>query len=534
VGGFEWWQRGVFYEVYPRSFKDGNGDGIGDLAGLIEKLDYLQWLGVDALWLTPVFPSPMVDLGYDVSDYTAIDPVFGDLGVIGALVSEAHARSLKIVLDFVPSHSSDRHPWFIDSRSCRGNPKRDWYIWRHAAPDGGPPNNWVSEFGGSAWEWDEATGQYYHHAFAREQPDLNWRNPDVREAMQGVLRFWLDRGIDGFRLDAVARLIKDDRFRDNPGQSATPWVNGVRRPDLALAPHTRNLPEVHEVLAGFRSLIDTYDDRVLIGEAYLPVPDLMAYYGRNLSGVHLPMNFHLMLRPWTAESVAALVEEYEHALPRGAWPNWVLGNHDNVRPASRLGLEQARVAAMLLLTLRGTPVLYYGDEIGMEDSEIPRERIVDVWEKNMPGQGLGRDPARTPMQWDGSAHGGFTTGEPWLPASPNASDVNVAAEAADPLSILTLYRRLLALRRAEPALATGCWRSLLVQEGAFIYMRETEHRRFMIALNMTDEPQTMLSRRSLGAGRILISTHLDRDMEEVSGELDLRGDEGVVLEVADS
>ncbi len=444
MGGFVWWQESVFYEVYPRSFKDGNGDGIGDLNGLIEKLAYLQWLGVDALWLTPVFPSPMVDFGYDISDYCHIDPLFGDLAMMDALVAEAHRRSLRIVLDFVANHTSDRHPWFLASRSSRSEAKRDWYIWRDPAPDGGPPNNWMSEFGGSGWEWDEATGQYYYHAFAREQPDLNWRNPHVREAMQAVLRFWLDRGVDGFRLDAVARLIKDDRFRDNPGQTAAPSVNGIRRPDLARSPYSRNLPEVHDVLAEFRSVVATYEDLVLIGETYLPVPDLMAYYGKTHPELHLPMNFHLMLRPWTAAAVAGLVQEYEDALPPGAWPNWVLGNHDNSRLASRLGLEQARVAAMLLLTLRGTPFLYYGDEIAMEDGDIPPEKVVDVWELNMPGQGLGRDPARTPMQWDAGQHGGFTTGEPWLPVSPNASDVNVEAEAGDPLSTLTLYRRLLA------------------------------------------------------------------------------------------
>ena len=534
MSSFAWWQRGVFYEVYPRSFKDGNGDGVGDLNGLIEKLDYLRWLGVDAVWLTPVFSSPMVDFGYDISDYCHIDPVFGDISALDTLVTQAHARQLRIVLDFVPNHTSDEHPWFLESRASRGSPKRNWYLWRDPAPDGGPPNNWVSEFGGSGWEWDEATGQYYYHAFARQQPDLNWRNPDVRAAMQAVLRFWLDRGVDGFRLDAVARLIKDDRFRDNPDGAATPLVNGVRRPDLTRSLYSRNLPEVHDVLAELRRLTDAYDDRVLIGETYLPVQDLMAYYGRNLGGLHLPMNFHLMLRPWTADSVATLVQEYEDALPRGAWPSWVLGNHDNSRLATRLGLEQARVAAMLLLTLRGTPVLYYGDEIGMEDGEIPPDRVVDVWERNMPGQGLGRDPARTPMQWDGGEQGGFTTGEPWLPVSPNTSDVNVEAEAADPLSTLTLYRRLLALRRAEPALAIGAWRSLGVQGGAFIYLREAEHRRLMIALNMTDEPHALLLQQPLGAGRILISTHLDRDGEEVGDELDLRADEGVILDLSAS
>ncbi len=386
----------------------------------------------------------------------------------------------------------------------------------------------MSEFGGGAWEWDDATRQYYYHAFAREQPDLNWRNPQVREQMRSVLRFWLDRGVDGFRLDAVARLIKDDRFRDNP---PAPDIRALRRPDLVRTPYSRNLPEVHEVLAEFRRLVDAYDDRVLIGETYLPIEDLMAYYGKDLGGVHLPMNFHLMLRSWDAETVAALVQEYEDALPPGAWPNWVLGNHDNPRPATRLGLAQARVAAMLLLTLRGTPLLYYGDEIGMEDGAIPLEQARDVLEQTMPGQGMGRDAARTPMQWDSSEHAGFTTGTPWLPVSANFSEVNVEAERDDPLSMLTLHRRLIQLRRAHPALARGEWKPLCVQGDAFIYLRQAKDRRLLIALNMGSEPCAILLENRLRGGRVMLSTHLDREAERVENELDLRAAEGVIVEL---
>jgi alpha-glucosidase len=526
VSELTWWQRGVVYEIYPRSFKDNDGDGIGDLPGIVEKLDYLVWLGIDALWLTPVFPSPMVDFGYDVSDYTEIDPIFGDLAAMDRLVSEAHARGLKIVLDFVANHTSDQHPWFLDSRSSRSSPKRDWYLWRDTSADGGPPNNWLSEFGGSAWAWDAASGQYYYHAFASEQPDLNWRNRQVRAQMQAVLRFWLDRGIDGFRLDAVARLIKDGRFRDNP---PTPEVRDPRRPDLAQTPYSRNLPEVHQVLAEFRRLVDAYEGRLLIGETYLPIEDLMAYYGEGLGGVHLPMNFHLMLRPWTAESVSALVTEYEDALPRGAWPNWVLGNHDNPRVATRLGLAQARVAAMLLFTLRGTPLMYYGCELGMEDGTIRPDQAQDVVERNMPGEGLGRDGARTPMQWDDSKHAGFTSGQPWLPVSPNSTEVNVQGETNDPRSMLTLYRRLIRLRQSHPALTEGVWRLLCVQGGAFVYLREADGRRLLVALNLSAEPHAILLRRSLRGGRVLLDTHLERDGEAVGDEIDLRADEGVVI-----
>jgi alpha-glucosidase len=386
----------------------------------------------------------------------------------------------------------------------------------------------MSAFGGGAWECDAATGQYYYHAFAKEQPDLNWRNPDVREAMHAVLRFWLDRGIDGFRLDAVARLIKDERFRDNP---PAPEVPPPRRPDLVRIPYTRNLPEVHDVLAGFRRLVDAYDGRVLIGETYLPIEDLIAYYVKDFGGVHLPMNLHLMLRPWDAETVAALVQDYEDALPRGAWPNWVLGNHDNSRVATRLGLAQARVAAMLLFTLRGTPLMYYGDEIGMEDGTIAPEQVQDICATTVPGDGTGRDPARTPMQWDDSPHGGFTTGEPWLPVSANCSDVNVKTEKDDPRSMLTLYRRLIGLRREHPALAGGAWKPLCVQGGAFVYLRVAGARRLMIALNMTGEPHVILLQRPLREGRVMLSTHLDRAEEPVGNELDLRADEGVIVEL---
>ena len=386
----------------------------------------------------------------------------------------------------------------------------------------------MSAFGGGAWEWDAATGQYYYHAFAKQQPDLNWRNPSVREAMHAVLRFWLERGIDGFRLDAVARLIKDDRFRDNP---PAPEVPPPRRPDLEWTPHSRNLPEVHEVLAGFRRLVDAYDDRVLIGETYLPVEDLVAYYGEDLGGVHLPMNFLLMLRSWDAETVAALVQEYENALPRGAWPNWVLGNHDNPRVATRLGLAQARVAAMLLFTLRGTPLLYYGDEIGIEDGTIAPEQVRDLCAMTAPGADGGRDAARTPMQWDASTHAGFSTCEPWLPVSPNCSDVNVETEKDDPCSMLTLHRRLIRLRRDDPALVGGAWKPLCIQGGAYVYLRVAGTRRLMIALNMTEEPCALLLADWLRGGRVLLNTHLDRSDEVVAEDLELRADEGVIVEL---
>jgi alpha-glucosidase len=355
-----WWRDGIFYQIYPRSFQDSNADGIGDLKGIIGRLPYLRELGIDAIWLSPIFPSPMADFGYDIADYTGIDPLFGAMGDFEALAEAAHAGGLKIILDLVPNHTSDQHPWFIESRSSRDNPKRDWFLWRDPRPDGGPPNNWLSEFGGSAWEYDAATGQYYYHAFLAQQPDLNWRNPAVSEAVHDVMRFWLNKGIDGFRVDVIWHLIKDAEFRDNP---PNPDFQPGRLPHEKVLPlHSADQPEVHDVIARMRRVIDEFDDRVLIGEIYLPPQRLVAYYGNNLAGAQLPFNFALLSAPWNARAIEKIIADYEAALPAGAWPNWVLGNHDRPRVASRVGPDQARIAAMLLLTLRGTPTLYYGDE----------------------------------------------------------------------------------------------------------------------------------------------------------------------------
>src|SRR6185369_12806490 len=354
------------------------------------------------------------------------------------LLEAVHARGLKLILDYVPNHTSNQHPWFVQSRSSRAHPKRDWYIWRDPQPDGSPPSNWVSEFGGPAWTFDEPTGQYYYHAFLREQPDLNWRNSEVRAAMLDVMRFWFDRGVDGFRVDAIHQLIEDERLRDNPPDPD--WRPGMSPARRLLRAHTIDQPEVHEAIAAMRQVADEYGDRVMIGEAYLPIDRLMAYYGVDIAGFHLPFNFHLISTPWQPSAISALVSAYEKALPAGGWPNWVLGNHDRSRVASRIGPKQARLAAMLLLTLRGTPTIYQGEEIGMEDVPIPSQAVCDPWEKNVPGLGLGRDPERTPMQWDASENAGFTTGEPWLPLSSDHHVLNVQRQRAEPSSMLSLYR----------------------------------------------------------------------------------------------
>ena len=523
-----WWQRGIVYQIYPRSFMDSNADGIGDLSGIRSRLDYVSELGVDAVWISPIYPSPMADFGYDVADYTGVDKIFGTLQDFDALLAEVHRRGLKLILDFVPNHTSDQHPWFQESRSSRDNPKRDWYLWRDPAPGGGPPNNWLSSFGGSGWELDEQTGQYYYHAFLKEQPDLNWHHPQVREAMFNVLRFWLDRGVDGFRVDVLWHLVKDAEFRDNPPNPS--FAPGQPPHHSQVLVYSTDRPEVQDVVRQLRGVIDEYEHRVLIGEIYLPVERLVSYYGADLKGAHLPFNFQLINASWNARGIANLIHEYERALPKGGWPNWVLGNHDNRRIATRIGIAQARIAAMMLLTLRGTPTMYYGDELGMADVPISPEQVRDPYEKNVPGLGLGRDPCRTPMQWDRSHAAGFTAAQkPWLPVAGDYQVVNVEMESKEPDSMLTLYRKLIALRRSEDALSIGAYAPAAMTGDLVAYTRESGTSRFLIALNLGATPHAV---DFTGAGphaRIVLSTHLDRENEPVAGEINLRADEGVIV-----
>ena len=523
----DWWRRGIIYQIYPLSFQDSNGDGSGDLAGIRGRLEYLSWLGVDAIWLSPIYPSPMADCGYDISDYCNIAPQFGTLADFDALVAEAHRRDIRLILDFVPNHTSARHPWFVESRASRDNPRRDWYIWHEPAPGGGPPNNWVSNFGGGAWTLDPHTDQYYYHAFLAEQPDLNWRNPDVRAAMYDVLRFWLDRGVDGFRVDVLWHLIKDAQLRDNPpNPDYKPGDPSVRS---VLHTYSADQPGVFEVIGEMRRVIDAYRDRVLIGEIYLPIERLVAYYGVNGSGVHMPFNFQLILAPWNAREITAIIAEYERLVPPGEWPNWVIGNHDQPRIASRVGAAQARIAAMLLLTLRGTPTLYYGDEIGMDDAPIPAELARDTWTKREPGVvGVGRDPQRTPMQWDASPNAGFSIGLPWLPVSPTYAERNVDTLARDPRSILELYRRLIALRRSHPALVKGSKRLVSAPPDVIAYQRTEAAQRLLVALNLGHESRELPP----VDGTLLLSTHLDRDGPLAAGPVALRADEGIVVDIS--
>jgi len=522
-----WWRDGIFYQIYPRSFQDTDGDGVGDLAGIIRRLPYLRSLGVDAIWLSPIFPSPMADFGYDISDYTGIDPLFGSAGEFDGLVSVAHTAGLKVILDLVPNHTSDQHPWFIEARSSRDNPKRDWYLWHEPGADGGPPNNWLSEFGGSAWQYDEHTGQYYYHAFLTQQPDLNWRNPEVRAAIYDVMRFWLRRGVDGFRVDVLWHLIKDVQFRDNP---PNPNYREGRPPhEKFLTRYSADQPEVQEVVAEMRRVTNEFDSRVLIGEIYLPVQRLVAYYGNDLAGAQMPFNFALLSTLWSARSIEKIIADYEGALPAGAWPNWVLGNHDRPRVASRVGHEQARVAAMLLLTLRGTPTMYYGDEIGMRQVAIAPDQVRDPFEKNVPGLGVGRDGCRTPMQWNATLNAGFSIARPWLPLSEEFRHENVVNLDADARSILSLYKALIRLRKKWPQLVSGAYVPIAAHGDLLLYRRQAEDGAVVIALNLGGDPLSIVSDAIGFDGEILLTTFLDRNGEKIQHTLDLRGNEGVII-----
>ena len=532
-----WWQKGIVYQIYPRSYQDSNGDGIGDLNGIRSRLDYVKALNVETIWLSPIYPSPMHDFGYDVADYVGIHPMFGTMGDFKRLLEEIHARGMKLILDLVPNHTSDEHGWFIESRSSRDNPKRDWYIWRDPAPDGGPPNNWLSFFGGPAWTYDDLTGQYYLHQFVTQQPELNYRNPEVLQAMLDVMRFWLEVGVDGFRVDVIWLMLKDDQFRDNP---VNPNWNGVNPHNSLDQIYTQNVPGVHRLIKAMRSVLDEYDERMMVGEIYLPNRELMKYYGSrredgSFDECHLPFNFQLIRIPWNAKIVRGAVNAYYADLPAGGWPNWVMGNHDQHRIATRIGAAQARVANMLLLTLWGTPTTYYGEEIGMENVEIPPEFTQDPPAVNQPeiAHVVGRDPERTPMQWDPSPNAGFADDgiSTWLPVPKDYANNNVKGQEDDPTSMLNLYRALTALRRSEAALSVGDYISVAVDaDDVYAYKRLLVGAdQFLIVLNFVDRTQQLDFSDVAQTGIIAVATTMQREGAVDLGSLQLAPNEGLVI-----
>jgi alpha-glucosidase len=516
----QWWQEAVFYQIYPRSFADSDGDGVGDLEGIRRHLDHLQWLGVDAVWICPFYPSPMADFGYDVADYCDVDPLFGTLDDFDRLVADAHARGIRVIVDWVPNHTSDRHPWFVESRSSRDNPKRDWYVWRDGVRGARqPPNNWRAAFGGNAWTWDEATAQWYLHLFLPQQPDLNWRNPELVEAMHGVLRFWLDRGVDGFRIDVVQGLAKDPELADDPPGTVLPRSS------------TNDHPDVHPILQGLRRLVDAYAQRpVLVGEVYLLATEQVVRYLGHRDQLHLAFDFTSLYAPWDAAAWRACLERVAATLgPVEAWPTWTLSNHDNVRHRSRYGAgpsdARARAAAVLLLTMRGTPFLYQGEELGLEDAEVPPERVVD------PG---GRDGCRAPIPWDASPEHGWAgdTG-PWLPWPPEPDVRNVERERADPASILHLYRRVIAARRASPALRRGGCRLLPSPPNVVAYAREEGDDRRVVVVNFASDPaHVALDGEGDGEWTVEVASPGAGDGEGGRFEGRVPGDAGLVLRPA--
>jgi len=528
-----WQNVNGIYQIYPRSFKDTNGDGIGDLAGITEKLDYINGkpdsLGINAIWLSPFYPSPMADFGYDISDYCAVNPLFGTLDDFRRLIDEAHARDIKVMIDYVPNHTSDEHTWFQESKSSRENEKRDWYVWRDPKPDGTPPNNWLSVFGGSAWEFDPASGQYFLHSFLTKQPDLNWANPEVREAMCDVLHFWLKLGVDGIRADAVRWMSKDPEFRDNP---LNPTYNPEAKTDpyfVQLQTHSRYGPQLFAYLRQISDVIESYPDRIVIFEDY---PDAMLdlrsqysdFYAVN-PHVAAPFNFEGFKTPYSAMEFRRFIDRFQADIGTVSRPFYCFGNHDNPRLVSRVGREQAKLVGLLQLTLPGTPVIYYGDEIGMEDGMIPPDKVHDPFEKQTPGLGLGRDPERTPMQWSNEPFAGFSRAEPWLPVADSFKTVDVIGELHDAASFLYMYRALLSLRDMH-VLRFGSyapWEGS--DEFVYGYFREDAESQILILLNMSSEP-TM---RDVGIdGQIMYSTHM-LESAMIGSFVALQAHHGVVI-----
>jgi alpha-glucosidase len=522
----EWWQSAVFYQIYPRSFADSDGDGTGDLAGITARLDYLQLtLGVNALWISPFYRSPMRDNGYDVQDYYSVDSIFGDMADFAELVREAKARDLRVVMDWIPNHTSDSHEWFLDSRGSRSSRRRDWYVWRDSAPDGGPPNNWRSFFPrvGSAWTFDPPTGQWYLHSFLPSQPDLNWDNPEVEVAMHDTARFWLDRGVDGFRIDALPLIAKDALLRAN-SDGEGPW--GQYNIDW----HT-----IHGRLRRLRALCNSYGQRVLIGEVNVLDLKRLAQYLTSRDELHLAHNFLFTTQPWEARAIADFIRYIEECVPAPALPSWYLGNHDNSRIVSRLGggrigMARARTAALLLLTVRGVPFIYQGEELGLPDSPVPEPYRHDI---------DGREPQRVPMPWAAPSQvrgGGFTAGSPWLPLHDLAESLNVAAETGDPGSMLALYQRLIRLRAETEALQAGDYVPLPSPDGTLCFARQSAHSQMLVLLNFTDRPTAIpMSMLSAPRPRILLSTDSTRSPDDLDmSSVKLGPNEGLIVGFAPS
>lgn len=556
----DWWKRAVFYQIYPRSFMDSNDDGIGDLPGIISRLDYLNdgtpdSLGIDAIWFSPFFISPDYDYGYDVADYCDIDPRYGTLDDFDRLLAEAHKRNIMVMLDLVVNHTSHLHSWFLESRSSRDNPKRDWYIWKEGRGPGRKlPNNWRNNFFGPAWTWDNKTGQYYLHSFLKEQPDLNWQNPAVREAIGNVIRFWLDRGVDGFRLDVPHIYCKDEQFRDNPPFFArkrfkdgplfsdrTLMANLMKLlalPELQVRKYNQHQPETHEVLRQFRQIYNEYPAKTSVGEIISEDPGVIAsYYGNDNDQLHMNFYFELLNCRWKAGAFRRCIDRWERFLSQGAWPAYTFNNHDVVRAISRYGGnkdgdKRARLLALMLLSLRGTPFIYYGEEIAMKEAKLPKDSLKDPLGVKWYPLHRGRDGCRTPMQWDNSRYAGFSGVEPWLPVGPETEQRNVNVQVRDLRSQLNFVKKMIWLRKSLPALLEGSYLSITegVPESCFCYFRETDQQKLAVCLNFSSRRQEIKLKKANGSSSLLISTNHERKPGSIAFPLVLEADEGCLIE----
>ena len=502
---WNWWKHGVIYHIYPRSFFDSNGDGIGDLRGVIFKVKYLADLGIDAIWLSPIYTSPNFDFGYDVSDYRGINPEYGSMADFHELLETCHGSGIRVIMDMILNHTSSLHPWFLESRAQQSNPKRDWYIWKDGTGNH-PPNNWKAAFGSSAWQFDAKTGQYYLHSFFREQPDLNWRNSEMAKAVFEEMKFWLNLGVDGFRLDAINLIVKDKKFRNNPILPGIPFIHKNI--------YFRNRPKSIKIASKLRQLLDTYAERAAVGEIItLPPgdPEVSASYLADGEGIHLAFDFSLIFSTWNAWKYYKCISSWYQRIPEQGWPCQVLSNHDLFRHIDRFSwrrhkLEKAKVAAFLLLTLKGTPFIYYGEEIGMKNGRISRKQIRDPLGHKYWPLFTGRDRARTPMQWSSQPNAGFSSENPWLPVNPDYNQINVEKQALETGSLLNLYRSLIRLRRKHIALRDGRWIPLLNgMKGILAYIRKTEEEQLIVILNFTANKKRIRLQEHV-FGKVLLST----------------------------
>ncbi len=535
MNNFKWWQTGIIYQIYPRSFQDSNNDGIGDIPGIIKRLDYLKEIGIKTIWLSPFYPSPMHDFGYDVSDYRDVHPIFGTMQDFDRLLKKIHEHDMKLIIDLIPNHTSSEHKWFKESRKSSNNPYRDYYIWKDPKSNGKEPNNWLSYFGGAAWEFDKKTEQYYLHQFLKEQPDLNYQNPKVLTEMLKIMDFWLAKGVDGFRVDVICNMWKHPKFPNHPINAK--W-NGKVPIGKYVLKYTVNQPGTHKIVKAMRKVVDKYSDRVLIGETYLPYEELLEYYGNN-DECHMPFNFHLLELKWKASSIKKKVNDYEKILPEGCWPSYALGNHDNKRIASKVGTEkQARIAAMLLLTLRGTPTVYYGDEIAMKNVKIPKNMIQDPPALKQPeiADIVGRDPERTPMQWDKTANAGFSDNgvKTWLPLAKNFKTNNVKSLEANKKSILALFKALAKLRSKNCCLNSGEYKYVpTLQKDIFAFIRFVDDEKLLIILNFGSKKINLdLSKKISGQAKILLSSDMIQKGNVNMSKITILPNLGLVIKIS--